>query len=287
MDKLKAWVKLLRVRHYVKNILIFFPLFFSKRLYSAHLMSVLAGSMVFSFVSSIVYMINDINDVEKDRAHPVKCKRPLPAGDLEIREAKAAIVGLGILCAALLYLFHLDRLVVSIVGIYLLINIVYSKYAKNIPIVDVLLLAVGYLIRVFYGAELAGVKVSEWMYFTVLFGSLFMGLGKRRGEVRCIGSGQSRKVLEFYNEQFLDKNMYMSLAVTIVFYALWCVSEEVASMYPQMIWTTILVYAICMKYTLILEKGSDGDPVSVLFEDKILLGMVCILVAVILWIMYV
>lgn len=286
MDKLKAWAKLLRIRHYVKNILIFFPLFFSKRLYTAHLTDVLAGSIVFSLVSSIVYIINDMNDIEKDMAHPVKCKRPLPAGDLEIWEAKAAIAGLGILIAVLFYLFHLDRSA-YIVGIYLLINIVYSIYAKNIPIVDILLLAVGYLIRVFYGAELAEVEVSEWMYFTVLFGALFMGLGKRRGEVRCISNGHSRKVLEFYNEQFLDKNMYMSLAVTIVFYALWCVSEEVASVYPQMIWTTILVYAICMKYTLILEKGSDGDPVSVLFADKILLGMVCILAIMILGIMYV
>ncbi len=286
MDKIKAWLKLLRVRHYIKNAFIFFPLFFSGRFYTVHMDLVLAGSIVFSFVSSIVYVVNDINDIEKDRVHPVKCSRPLPAGDLSIREAKAAIAVLFILTGILFCLFHLDLLSLCIVLGYLLLNLFYSKYAKNIPVVDVLILASGYLLRVFYGAELAGVKVSEWMYFTVLFGALFMGLGKRRGETRCIDGGHSRKVLQYYNEQFLDKNMYLSLAVTIVFYALWCVSEEVSSMYPQMIWTTILVYAICMKYTLILEKGSDGDPVSVLFADKVLLGMVAGFAVIILWMMY-
>ncbi len=286
MDKMKAWTKLFRIKHYIKNTLIFFPLFFSGRLYTAHTIVVFAGSIVFSLASSIVYVINDIHDVEKDRVHPEKCKRPLAAGDISIYEAKVGLTMLFILTIVLLYCSHLDMLAIAIVGGYLLINIFYSKFAKNIPIIDVLILATGYLLRVYYGAQLAEVKVSEWMYFTVLFGALFLGLGKRRGESRITEIGHSRKVLELYNEKFLDKNMYMSLAITIVFYALWCVSEEVSSMYPQMIWTTVLVYAICMEYTLILEKGSDGDPVSVLFKNKGLLGMIVGLAIIILWIMY-
>lgn len=286
MRKYNAWIKLLRIKHYIKNLIILFPMFFSKEITMSNVTTILIGIIIFSLVSSMVYILNDISDIAKDRIHPEKCNRPLPSGDLTVKEAKIGWIVIGVITCGLVFICNINYLGILIVIGYLLINIFYSKYAKNIPVMDVLILAFGYLLRIFLGAVLINITISNWLYLTVLFGSLFMGLGKRRGEMKYVDSNNTRKVLEFYNEEFLDKNMYMSLTITIVFYALWCVSSEISSNYPHMVWTTILAYAICMKYTLILEKGSEGDPISVIFSDRILFGLLLLYSVVILMIMY-
>ncbi len=155
-----------------------------------------------------------------------------------------------------------------VIVIYLFLNIAYSGGLKNIPIVDVLILTIGFVLRIVYGAVVSGVAVSGWLYLTVFSGALFLSLGKRRNEIRQRGqTGETREVLRLYSDSFLDKNMYVSLGLTIVFYALWAMAQN-------SLWMTgsvLLVVAIFMRYTLVLEGDSDGDPVEVVTHDTVLL----------------
>ena len=155
-----------------------------------------------------------------------------------------------------------------VIVIYLFLNIAYSGGLKNKPIVDVLILTMGFVLRIVYGAVVSGVAVSGWLYLTVFSGALFLSLGKRRNEIRQRGqTGETREVLRLYTDSFLDKNMYVSLGLTIVFYALWAMAQN-------SLWMTgsvLLVVAIFMRYTLVLEGDSDGDPVEVVTHDTALL----------------
>lgn len=153
----------------------------------------------------------------------------------------------------------------------------YSKGAKNIPILDVVILVSGFLLRVIYGACIIDEVVSNWMYLTVMAMSFYLGLGKRRNEFRqsSVDNIRRRAVLELYNEAFLDKMMYMSLSLAMVFYSLWCVDVNTMTteVRQYLIWTVPLVLIICMKYSLNVEMSAHGDPVDILTGDKTLLAL--------------
>ena len=136
-----------------------------------------------------------------------------------------------------------------------------------------------------YGAFLIDVSISNWLYLAIISISFYMGLGKRRNELNK--SSSTRKVLEYYNEKFLDKNMYMCLALFIVFYALWCVDPvTVVKSHNLLIWTVPFVILICMKYSMNIESDSYGDPVDVIFSDKVLLAIGIIYAIIMFLIMY-
>ena len=145
----------------------------------------------------------------------------------------------------------------------------------------------GFLIRILYGSVITNIEVSNWLYLTVISGSFYMGLGKRRNEIKKQGD-KSREVLKRYSKEFLDKNMYVCLTLSIVFYALWCVdSATIQRMGTNlMVWTVPIVMIILMKYSLDVEGDSYGDPVDVLFKDKILLLIVALYAISVFSIMY-
>lgn len=163
--------------------------------------------------------------------------------------------------------------------LYFVLNLIYSFGAKNIPILDIVILVSGFFIRVLFGATLLNISVSNWLYLTVIAVSFYLGLGKRRNEI--IKSGvKSRKVLEYYNKDFLDKNMYMCLAMTIVFYSLWTTDSAVVLKNNNLlIWTVPMIIVIAMKYSMNIEGNSDGDPVEVIMKDKVLifLGLIYVI----------
>ena len=134
-----------------------------------------------------------------------------------------------------------------------------------------MILALGFLIRLLYGASIINVEVSPWLYLTIMSFSFYLGLGKRRNEIIKIGK-ETRGVLKYYNEEFLDKNMYMCLSISIVFYALWTAFSD----NYLLIWTVPLFILILMKYSLNIEKDSLGDPVDVVLNDKILIGLILV-----------
>lgn len=270
---MKKYLKLIRAKHWIKNLLIFLPLIFSQNINSRNILLTILGFISFSFASSTIYIINDIKDKEKDQNHPTKKNRPIAAGTISVPNALIlAILLLILTIAILIYLSAFNKFISIYIITYILINIMYSFGLKNIPLLDVFILALGFLIRVLYGGALINVEVSTWLFLTVLSISFYLGLGKRRNELMAQKNPENitRNVLKYYNKEFLDKNMYMCLSMTIIFYSLWC--QDLNSKY--IMWTIPLVLLICMKYSLNIETGTSGDPVEVLLKDKILLILI-------------
>ena len=261
------YLKLIRVKHWIKNLLIFIPLICSGFINIDNVLNLIIGFFSFSFMSSFIYIINDIKDIEKDKLHPRKKKRPLPSG--KITKKRAIIIAIILLIASLSfnYIIHKEILNTSLYLLlgYMIINVLYSMGLKNIAILDIILLATGFIIRVYYGASIINVQVSDWLFLTILNASLFLGLGKRKKEL--INNKDSRKVLKEYNESFLDKFQYISLGLMLVFYSLWTIEQDI-----KLLSLTIpLLIIIFMKYCLIIEKSDEGDPTTILYQDKMLL----------------
>ena len=165
---MKPFIRLLRVKHYIKNLLVFLPLFFGRALSDRDkIISAVLGFIAFSFLSSAVYIFNDMKDVESDRLHPTKRTRPLACG--EITFAMARILFLVCLAIALLLSVVIDSLWGGVcLAVYLLINLTYSLGWKNVPVLDVVLLASGFVLRVFYGGIITHIEISDWLYLVVI-----------------------------------------------------------------------------------------------------------------------
>ncbi len=283
------YLRLLRVKHYIKNGLVFLPLFFAHKLTVIDLLlHTLLAFAIFSLLSSAVYIINDIKDAEKDRLHPTKCKRPIASGAVGVPTAAviAAVLLLGV--AALIYFYGNSPMFWLVPAGYLVLNVAYSMGLKNVPIVDISILASGFLLRVLYGSVVTGIPISNWLYLTVIAIAFYLGLGKRRGEILHYTGENTRPVLKFYNKGFLDKNMLMCVALGIVFYSLWTVDantiERVGG--DQLLWTVPLVIMIFFKYSMAVESKADGDPVEVVLKDRLLMVLIAILGLALLGIVY-
>lgn len=290
MKKIKEYLKLIRVKHYIKNFLIFLPIIFSLNFYNIEKdINVLVGFVAFCLTCSIVYIINDIQDVEKDRKHTEKCKRPIASGKVSIKEAYIIAIILFAIIVAISIIGKMNYQSIGILLLYFVLNIFYSKKLKNIPLLDVVVLVVCFVLRVIYGAAIIDVVVSHWLYLTIISFSFYLSLGKRRNEMAKIEVNQknTREVLKYYTKDFLDKNMYMCLALTITFYSLWCVDTITIEKFniDYLIWTIPILIIICMKYSLNIEGDSHGDPVEVVLSDKILMALIifyCIFMGVII-----
>lgn len=286
---MKNYLKLMRVHHYIKNGFIFIPLFFSGNLFDAdYFLKTFVSFIAFCFVASSIYIINDIQDVEQDRLHPTKCKRPLASNAIKISHAKILLVILLLLAVAILFFYKVSYFAWFVIGTYFILNILYSNGLKNLPIIDITILASGFLLRILYGAAVCDIEISNWLYLTVLSMSFYLGLGKRRNEL-LKQKNNTRKVLKYYTHNFLDKNMYVALGLMITFYALWTVdpitTERLSN--KSLVWTVPLVIIIFMKYSLNIEGDSDGDPVEVIIKDKVLLTLIVCFVLLTVGMIYV
>lgn len=286
MKKVLSILKLLRVKHYIKNILVFLPLIFSSNLLNYNkLVIVILAFIVFSFTSSIIYIINDIRDKEKDKNHEVKKFRPIASGDIKVKEA--IIIAIILFIINILILFSIHKLfdISSIVLIaYLIINLLYSLGLKNIPILDITIVSIGFVLRVLYGGLIVDITVSSWLFYTILSISFYMSLGKRRNELIKSDKLDTRDVLKHYNKDFLDKNMYMFQTLSIVFYSLWSILGTNNIMFR---YSVIIVILLLMKYSMNLENDSSGDPVDVILGDKILILLGIIYVVLMLFAFYI
>lgn len=275
------YLNLLRIKHYIKNLLIFSPLFFSGSFFSSNdkLVSTGLGFFCFCFLSSAVYILNDYNDMEKDRKHPTKKFRPLASGAILPRTALwIMLICLSIVLSISFYLKSWQGGFCLI--LYFALNIAYSLGLKDLPIIDIAILSSGFLIRLFYGDFISNTEISKWLYLVVLSGSLYMGLGKRRNEFRS--HTETRGVLKSYNDSFLDKNMYVCMTLVIVFYALWTFESSNANLS----WTVPVFILIFMRYSLDVEGDSDGDPIEVILKDKELIFGVILYILVISLLIY-
>ena len=293
---MKKYLKLMRIKHYLKNILIFLPLIFGQALLDSNkLLMCVIGFISFCLMSSCVYIINDLKDVEKDKKHPIKCKRPIASGEISKRSSKILAVllfAISLVLNILIYFLsnNIKTVIFSVLLelLYFIINICYSFGLKNYPIIDVVILVFGFVDRILYGSVLTDIAISKWLYLTVISGSFYMGFGKRRNEIIKQGD-TSRDVLKRYPKEFLDKFMYVCVTLTIVFYSLWCVDENTISRIGNgYVSATIpIIMVILMKYSLDIENdNSYGDPVDVVFHDKILIALIGVLALAILGILY-
>lgn len=271
------YIKLLRIKHYVKNFLIFLPMFFAQELTDPKsLIQTFIGFITFSLVTSIVYIYNDLQDVEHDKLHPIKKNRPIASGKVKITTAKNIALLLVFISLSLSVFFKINLLSNLIISLYVISNILYSYKLKNVPLVDISIISMSYILRVLLGGTLVGIPISNWLILTVMSFSFFMAFGKRRNELIKNGVG-SRKVLAKYNKEFLDKSMMVSETMFIVFYALWSLSENPFAHYNNLlIWTVPIISFITFRYSMIIESDSFGDPADILFSDKVLMTLILI-----------
>ncbi len=272
---MKKYFKLLRVKHYIKNILVLLPIIFSKNLLNTNkLIPAILGMLSFCLCCSAVYIFNDIRDIEKDKKHPTKRERPIASGSVSIN--RALIIGICLIILSLLFVLAIYiRFNINIYAsigylfLYFILNIAYSFGLKNKPIIDIVILVSGFVIRVLFGGIVVQVDISSWLYLTIISISFYLGLGKRRNELVKHNQKETRNVLKYYTKDFLDKNMYVCMTLSIVFYALWAMNTN-----NLMLWSIPIVMVIAMKYSLDIEMDdSEGDPVDVILKDKYIILM--------------
>jgi len=269
---LKALIKTMRPRQWVtKNVFIFAAIVFDKQLFIVDsFLRTLAGFALFCLISSSVYIFNDIADIEADRQHPEKKNRPIPSGTLPISAAWTA----GIVLAAftLSTRFLLAPSFGYVIGVYFLLIMAYSKWLKHIPIVDVLVISAGFVLRVGAGVTLIQVeRFSPWLYVVMTLLSLFLAFGKRRAELALLlqGAGSHRKVLDGYTLPLLDQYIMIVSGTTIVAYSLYTFSApNVPENHSMMLTIPFVVYAIFRYLYLIEVKHAGGAPEEILLSDR-------------------
>ncbi len=268
---LNALFKTMRPRQWTKNVFIFAALVFDKQLFIVDsFLRTLAGFALFCLISSCVYIFNDLADVEADRQHPEKKNRPIASGKLPVSVAWTAGIVFVILTLGLSYL--LSPTFAAVVAGYFILNLAYSNYLKHIPILDVLIISLGFVLRVGAGVTLIHVeRFSPWLYIVMFLLSLFLGFGKRRAELALLahGAGSHRKVLDGYTLPLLDQYIMIVSGTTIVAYSLYTFSApNVPQNHSMMLTIPFLVYAIFRYLYLIEVEHAGGTPEEVLLSDR-------------------
>jgi 4-hydroxybenzoate polyprenyltransferase len=268
---LTALFKTMRPRQWTKNAFVLAALVFDRQLGSPIAVSrTLAGLFLFCLLSSSVYIINDIFDEEADRCHPKKKNRPIASGKLPIPVAAAAAGVIILFTLTLAYFLSLGFAVICL--IYLVTNIAYSNWLKHVPLVDVLLLASGFVLRVGAGVTLITVeRFSPWLYVVTTLFALYLGFGKRRAEIILLAEDASshRRVLEGYNLPLLDQLITIVSATTIITYSLYTFSApNLPANHFMMLTIPFVLYGIFRYLYLIQIKKEGGTPEDLLLQDR-------------------
>ena len=281
--KLVKYLRLIRVHQWIKNCFVFVPLLFSQHLFDLYyFLDALSAFIVFCFASSAIYVINDIVDVEADRAHPVKKDRPLPSGDISTR---AAIVTASFMLVLVLWLmmYFNNEFIFLVVG-FIVLNVMYSFWLKNVVLLDIFSIAAGFSIRVLAGAFAIQVPISSWLLLTTMFISLFLGVMKRRSELVLVSEyskqnlktgdvtddkisknnqtgTQSRKVLRQYSLNFADQMATIAAAGVIICYALYSVAPRTVSIFQteRLIYTTPFVVFGIFRFMYLEYIGGKAE----------------------------
>ncbi len=266
------YLKLVRVPQWIKNFFVFVPLLFSQHLFDVDYFSTtLFAFVVFCLASSLIYVINDIIDIEADKAHPTKKNRPLPSGLISKRSALIVAAVLTAVIVILLPQFNKEFL--YFVTAFVLLNVLYSFWFKHIVILDVFSIALGFSIRVLAGAVVISVPISSWLILTTMFISLFLGVMKRHSELILVAESEnapSRKVLSQYSLNFADQMATVAAAGVIICYALYTVSERTVSAFgtENLIYTTpFVVYGIFRFMYLEYISNKGDNTTKIVFSD--------------------
>jgi decaprenyl-phosphate phosphoribosyltransferase len=277
-----VYLKLLRPKDWAKNLFLFMPLFFAGEISNIDkIIRVGWGFIAFSLVASSIYILNDYRDIEDDRKHPIKSKRPLASGAIS-KSTGLAIAAL-LLIAGFGFAWFIRDKFMFVLGIYFFINLGYSMGLKAVPILDIFLLAIGFVLRIKAGSVISEIALSEWIVIMVFLLALFMAIGKRRDDVLLkVSSGvDMRKSIKGYNLEFLNTLLSLVCAVIIVAYFMYTMSPEVKQRLGtyRLYYTCIFVMAGIMRYLQIIFVAADsGSPTKILYKDRF------IQVSLLLWV---
>ena len=280
--------KLIRVKSWVKNGFLIIPLIFSLNLFEEGLLlTEIIGFFSFSFCCSFIYILNDIVDINADLLHPRKKLRPLPSG--RISKTNAQIIGFVLLSIGLTSSFYLSQDFFIVFSAYVLLNICYSFVLKEINILEFLIVAINFVLRVLAGCFLINVEPSGWILVVTFFLALFLIITKRKSEIIQLGdqAASHRKALKHYTSDFLDKLILISGTITLCAYLLYSIDPEVtkAIKSKNLIFTSVFVVIGLFRYIQLnssSEHQGEGDPTTLLFKDpftqlNIILWMVSII----------
>jgi 4-hydroxybenzoate polyprenyltransferase len=286
---LKALVKSIRPKQWVKNGIIFTALVFDQQLLRPlPLLRTVIGFVLLCVGAGAVYLMNDLVDLEQDRAHPTKRKRPIASGELPVPVARAAAISLFLVAIAGAFL--LEPAFGLILLSYLVLNLLYSFFLKHIAIIDVLVLASFFVLRVGAGVSLVTVqRFSPWMYVCVTLLALFMGLGKRRAEMILLAekANSHRRVLDGYTISFIDQLLSIVSSTTIVAYSLYTFSAaNLPENHAMMLTIPFVIYGIFRYLFLIHVKGEGGAPEDLLLEDIPLMSTVALWALSVIFVLY-
>jgi 4-hydroxybenzoate polyprenyltransferase len=273
LDILRALIRTMRPRQWTKNVLLLAAVVFDRQLSLSHpvpFLRSLAGVLLFCALSSTVYIINDLVDIEADRRHPVKSQRPIASGKLPASVAIATAIVLLLITLPLAYL--LSPLFFAICIGYVLLNLSYSNWLKHIPIVDVLILATFYVLRVAGGAELVVVeRFSPWLYVVTTLGALYIGFGKRRAELNLLADDANahRRVLSGYTLPLLDQFITIVSGTTIIAYSLYTFSApNLPTDHTMMLTIPFVLYGVFRYLYLLQVKHVGGAPEDLILTDR-------------------
>jgi 4-hydroxybenzoate polyprenyltransferase len=268
-----ALIKAMRPRQWMKNLIIYAPLVFDRQFNPNHLVDILRTTLafiIFCLVSGVVYLTNDIADIEADRQHPDKRNRPIASGKLPVKVAVAAAILILVVTLPLAYWLSPNFFLVTIA--YLLLNLAYSKWIKHIPLLDVLAIALGFVLRIAAGVTLIHVtRFSPWLYVVTTLGALYIGFGKRRAELAQLAEGANahRPVLEGYTIPLLDQYITIVSGTTIIAYSLYTFSApNLPENHLMMLTIPFVLYGVFRYLYLIQVKHSGGAPEDVVLSDK-------------------
>lgn len=279
---MKAYIKLIRPKDWAKNTFMFIPIFFAGNLFETSVyLDLILGFICFSLVASSIYIINDYRDIEDDRKHPVKKMRPLASG--EVSKGAAISICVLFLLAGFTGAWFIRDKFMFVLGIYFLLNLGYSFGLKNISIVDIFIIAIGFVLRVKAGAVIAEIGLSEWLTIMVFLLALFMAMAKRRDDVLLkLSSGTDmRKAVKGYNLEFINNAIALICAVTIVSYFMYTMSDEIKARLGthRLYYTCLFVLAGIFRYLqLIFVQQDSQSPTKILYKDRF------IQVSILLWI---
>lgn len=264
--------ELLRPNQWLKNLFVLTPLFFSFHFTEANVVAVLFGFLLFSLAASSIYVLNDYFDIEEDRQHPTKCKRPLASGTVSKSQAMTLMAGLWSVVAFCSYILNPDFL--TIVFGYVLLNVFYSVKLKHIPILDITIIAIGFVLRVFAGAVLIDVTPTLWIVLVTFLLALFLALAKRRDDCLLSLQGKAtRKNIDGYNLELVNAAMVLMAGVTLVSYIMYTISPAVVARFGSeyLYLTSLFVIMGILRYMQItFVEENSGSPTKLLLKDRFL-----------------
>lgn len=271
------YLKLLRVEQWIKNFFVFVPLFFSGNITNFDLLGKsIFAFIIFSLAASSIYIINDYSDIESDRKHPEKRRRPLASGAISKRTALIFLFALISLSIVLVYCgaqyFHNNFWkFATIIAFYFFMNLAYTFKLKHVAIIDVSIISLGFVLRVLAGGYATGIFISQWAILLTFVLALVLAIGKRRGElINAQISGKTRKALDGYNVQFADIALSVSCTLAIVCYLMFTLSPEVQQRFhARVFYTVIFVVFAFLRYlqqTLVYNKTES--PTKIIYRDR-------------------